>query len=288
MSNFLFSIFYNENFVDFTLYQYGWESCDSGHLYGPATRNHYLFHYIISGKGKLIATNENQITTEYILCAGQGFLITPDTINTYIADQQNPWEYVWLEFDGLKVSENLELAGLSVDQPIYKSKKEAERNRLKEEMLYIAQHPEESSLCLIGHLYLFMDALVKSSATKKTLKSGNLKDFYIRESIHFIEQYYKDPITIEDIASYCNLNRSYFGKLFKESLNISPQEFLIKFRMTKACELLRFTNKSIGEISHCVGYENQLHFSRAFKKEFQISPKLWRNSCNVLADKTSS
>lgn len=47
--------------------------------------------------------------------------------------------------------------------------------------------------------------------------------------------------------------------------------------MIKATELLRLTKMSIGDISKAVGYENQLHFSRAFKKIYNISPREWRN-----------
>ena len=49
MSNVLFSVFPNERFVDLGLYQYGWEQCTPLHSYGPYVRNHYLFHYVISG-----------------------------------------------------------------------------------------------------------------------------------------------------------------------------------------------------------------------------------------------
>ena len=57
MSNVLFSIFPNERFVDLGLYQYGWEQCEPLHSYGPYARNHYLFHYCISGTGTLISTD---------------------------------------------------------------------------------------------------------------------------------------------------------------------------------------------------------------------------------------
>ena len=44
---------------------------------------------------------------------------------------------------------------------------------------------------------------------------------------------------MEDIAAFCNLNRSYFGKIFRDAVGKSPQEFLISYRMTKAAELLK-------------------------------------------------
>lgn len=48
--------------------------------------------------------------------------------------------------------------------------------------------------------------------------------------------------------------------------------------MLKATELLKLTSLSIAEIGSAVGYENQLHFSRAFKRIYGISPREWRNS----------
>ena len=80
--NWLFSIFPNEGFVDLGLYQYGWEQCEPLHSYGPHARNHYLFHYVISGTGRLQSTDSQGVTTEYQIRSGQGFLIYPKQVNT--------------------------------------------------------------------------------------------------------------------------------------------------------------------------------------------------------------
>ena len=45
-------------------------------------------------------------------------MIFPKQVNTYIADEKLPWEYAWVEFDGLKAKESLEMAGLTMDTPI--------------------------------------------------------------------------------------------------------------------------------------------------------------------------
>ena len=49
-------------------------------------------------------------------------MIFPGQITTYIADLKLPWEYTWLEFDGLRVKEALNIAGLSPDTPVYHAK----------------------------------------------------------------------------------------------------------------------------------------------------------------------
>ncbi len=277
MSNILFNIFPHENFIDLGMYQYGYEQCDPGHSFGPAARNHYLFHYIISGTGTLMADNSKGETQTYSIKSGQGFLIFPGQITTYFANPNIPWEYIWIEFDGLKAKELLYLTELSLDAPVYHSHSKALREQMMNEMLHIVHHAQESPFHLIGHLYLFLDYLTQSSKSTKLVQSSKMSDYYIKEAIHYIEQNFQNNISVEDIASVCGINRSYFGKIFRNTLGRSPQEFLINYRMTKAAELLKLTSLSIAEISSAVGYENQLHFSRAFKKIYGISPREWRN-----------
>lgn len=277
MSNIFFNIFPNENFIDLGMYQYGYEQCEPGHSFGPATRNHYLFHYIISGTGTLMADTAKGETQTYSIKSGQGFLIFPGQITTYIADQNLPWEYVWIEFDGLRVKEAIDLTELSVNTPVYHSHSKDLREQLMNEMLYIVHHAKESPFHLIGHLYLFLDYLTQSAKSTKLVQSSKMSDYYIKEAINYIEQNFQNNITIEDIAAVCGINRSYFGKIFRNSIGRSPQEFLMNYRMVKATELLKLTSLSIAEIGAAVGYENQLHFSRAFKTIYGVSPREWRN-----------
>lgn len=277
MSNILFYIFPNENFIDLGMYQYGYEQCEPGHSFGPAARNHYLFHYIISGTGTLMADDARGETRTYSIKSGQGFLIFPGQITTYYADQKLPWEYVWIEFDGLRVKEALSLTELSVDSPVYHSRSGEIREQMMNEMLYIVHHAKESPFHLIGHLYLFLDCLTRSARTARLVQSSKMSDYYIKEALNYIEQNFQNDISIEDIAAVCGINRSYFGKIFRSSIGRSPQEFLMNYRMAKAAELLKLTSLSIADIGSAVGYDNQLHFSRAFKKIYGMSPREWRN-----------
>ncbi len=272
-----FTIFPSMTFVDLGLYQFGRENCDPAHSFGPAIRNHYLFHYILNGKGTFFWQDARGHEHEMRLKAGQGFLISPRQITTYVADERIPWEYCWLEFDGLRAKESLEIIGLSVNNPIYNPVHPEFSQIMKEEMLYIVRNKKEAPLHLIGHLYLFIDALMRSVKENQPTVS-KVKDYYIKEALAYIEHNYMNDISVESIADSSGLNRSYFGKIFKESVGKSPQEFLISYRMIKAAELLRRTRYSINEIGCAVGYPNQLHFSRAFKSVYGVSPRNWRNA----------
>lgn len=281
MENLLFHVFSDDRFMDLTLYQYGYEKCVPLHSYGPAIRNHYLFHYVISGKGTL-SVDKSAYSEKYDIHGGMGFLIEPDHITTYSADRNDPWEYAWIEFDGLKAKEILDGAGLSTDSPVYIPKSEQAGNLLKSELLHLASCKMKSSYHLIGHLFLIMDALLSGSSSKRKTQNGKRTQFYTNEAITFISSNYALPITVEDMANRLNLDRSYFGKIFKETMGQSPQEFLIRYRMSKAAELLKTTDLSIKDISLKVGYPNQLHFSRAFKNVYNQSPRTYRQNTKII------
>lgn len=283
MHDMIFSIFPNENFVDLGLYQYGWEQCEPAHSFGPASRNHYLFHYVISGSGTLMADDSHGNTQTYQIKSRQGFMIFPGQVTTYMASKEVPWEYVWLEFDGLRVKEAIEIAGLSLDAPVYHGRLKDLQEKMVEEMSYIVHHDvkDTSPFHLIGHLYLFLDYFTRSAAPLHVPKRSKLRDFYLKEAISYIEMNFQNDISVEDIAAVCGLNRSYFGKIFKDAVGKSPQEFLMNYRMIKATELLRLTKLSVQDIGNAVGYPNALHFSRAFKNTYGVSPRTWRNQHGV-------
>ena len=266
-----FHMFRDERFIDLNLYQFGWERTDPCHAYGPHIRNHYLFHYVISGKGKLFANEE-----VYDIGPRQGFLIVPGQITTYRADEQEPWEYTWLEFDGLRAHESIQAAGISGAKPVYTAAGREAGQRLQDEMLYIVNHGDADPIHLIGHGFLFLEQLAACSATRRYFGERRLRDFYMREALSFIDQNYQNDISIEDIAAVCGLNRSYFGKIFRDTVGESPQEFMLHYRMARAAQLLKETRQPIGEIAPQVGYANQLHFSRAFKNVHGVSPREYR------------
>ena len=165
-----------------------------------------------------MADDSKGVTQTYSIKSMQGFMIFPNQITTYVADRQLPWEYVWLEFDGLRVKSLLDTIGLSLDKPVYHARNKNLREDMANEMLYISRHKDESPFHLIGHLYLFLDYLLRSAADEQLEHGSKLREFYIHEALTYIEHNFQNEITIEDIAGVCGLNRTYFGKIFKEAL----------------------------------------------------------------------
>lgn len=270
------ALFPNEQFLDLRPYQYGWEECAPLHSFGPFVRNHYLLHYIISGRGMLYSHASNGDIHEYSLKGSQGFLICPGQINLYTADAKEPWKYVWVEFDGMRAEDSLLQAGLDQDHPIYNPRTPEEGDLLQEQMLYFSEHASRSPLHLVGRLSLFLDDLIEFSDSRQEIGQRSQRDFYINEAVVYIQQNYHRELTVDEVAGFCKLNRNYFSRKFKEVVGCSPQEFLIRQRLSNATELMRLTDLPIKAIAAQCGYPNQLHFSQAFRKHYGLPPREWR------------
>ena len=203
--------------MDLTLYQYGYEKCLPLHSYGPAVRNHYLFHYVISGKG-ILSVDKVTYSREYEIHGGMGFLIEPGQINTYYADRADPWEYTWIEFDGMKVKEILETAGLSTESPVYYAQVRAGGKYVKGRTALSRHLPEKDFLSSYRPHVPDHGRSSFRFRCQAQIQNGKRTQFYTNEAITFISSNYSFPITVEDIASRLNLDRSYFGKIFKETM----------------------------------------------------------------------
>ena len=100
----------------------------------------------------------------------------------------------------------------------------------------------------------------------------------MKEALSFIEQNYQNDVSVEQIADFCGLNRSYFGKIFRSTMGEAPQRFLMYYRMARAAQFLKESTLSVGAIGAMVGYANQLHFSRAFKAVYGVCPREYRQN----------
>ena len=107
-------------------------------------------------------------------------------------------------------------------------------------------------------------------------KEYNIDNLYIQKALKYINLNYENSISVNEIANYLNLNRSYVTYIFKKHLNITPQEFLLKFKVIKAAELLHITDYSIRVIANVLGYSTESSFCKTFKKIMGVSPARYR------------
>ncbi len=256
---------------DLIVYYYGMEKCKSQHHW-TGVRDHYLIHYIMSGKGIFIYNNET-----YHLRAGQGFLICPNILSYYKADKEQPWEYCWIGFQGRKAKHYLSQLNLNMKQPIFYCQSKESIEKIVRQMMDTKSYSNGRELRLTGLLYHFFAELAQSETPSSSMDHGqNYSQIYVNKATDFIEKNYSRKITIENIADYVGIDRKYLSRLFKDILHTSPQSFLINYRLNKACILLVENKLSITHIAHSVGYDDALLFSKMFKKYKGMSPTQYR------------
>lgn len=263
----------NKQSLDLFLCYCGIEACSPGYSYDKV-RSQYLIHYILEGEGIYKVNGKT-----YHLKKNQGFLITPELENYYQADEENPWTYIWIAFNGVKAAHYLNYANLSKDNLIFECANASSLYDCVNRMFELNADTPSNELEIQSLLYLFLSKLASNSATID-LKQRNkvAAEGYLEQSIDFINKYYMKPIKINDIAEYIGVNRSYLTSIFKQKLSISPQEFLMNFRMEKACDQLKNSNQPINEIAKSVGYPDPFAFSKVFRKMHGQSPKQYRET----------
>ncbi len=240
------------------------------HSFGPAWKPHYLIHYVLSGKGKFMIGGKT-----YPLEAGYGFLIMPEELAFYQSDEKEPWTYVWVGFSGTKAKEYMKTMGLSVEHPVFASGRSDELYQTVKDMMEHNTYGISNELRRTGQLSIFLSIIAESSVIREK-EQGDWANRYVSKAIEFIQGNYCNPIKVTDVANYVCVNRSYLYTLFQSSLGLSPQQFLMTFRITKAAELLQHTSLSIESIAISCGYQDPLVFTKAFRQMKKTSPSAYR------------
>lgn len=254
-----------------SVYNVGYQKCEPGYKWGPGIRDHYCLHHIISGSGSFISDNKS-----YDLKKGDTFMLYPGLPVQYSADACNPWEYAWVGFMGQDAGSILHHTDFTKDMPVIE-------NSLPQELIYkqlmhiyhLKGNQYADEIAMTGALYTLLSCLIQYSRLPKE-KKDDLQMAYVEKAIDFISIRYSYPITVDEIAEYTGISRSHLYRSFQNLIQQSPKEYLNNFRIKQACRLLKETRLSVGAIAHSVGFENNLYFSKAFKKNMGINPSQYR------------
>ena len=261
------------NKSELNVYQYGHEKCESGYIYGPYVRDHFLIHFVMSGKGVFVLDD-----VSYEIEENQGFIIYPEEITYYQADKEKPWTYRWIGFNSGNCDTILKNMGFNPHSPVFLFENPQKIREIFSEMKGVTESTKQGQLCLAGYLYMLFSQMTPKENLKSdlTVSPYATSKEYVAGAMDFIVKNYSNKITVNDISKYIGLNRSYFGSIFKKHTSMSPQEFLIKFRLEKAAKLMSNEKLNISDIARSVGYDDAMLFCKTFKKHYGMSPTEYR------------
>lgn len=261
--------------IDLYLSYCGMEDVMPGFRFGPYTRTEYVIHIVTKGKGIFRCGDKS-----YELSSNMAFLIYPGIETEYEADQDCPWSYAWVGFNGLKAYECVTNAGFSPENPVIHITCVDCLLDCIQQMLDAHQLTYANELKRGSQLMRFFSTIIEdyTTANPNRINHDYPGAIYVKQAVDYMSKNYSQKIKINDLANYIGINRSYLTNTFKKSLKMSPQEFLVNLRLDKAVSLLQKTTLPINTIAIQIGYDDPLAFSKIFKQKYGVSPKVFRET----------
>lgn len=258
------------------VYNCGNQNLEMEHLDRP---DHYIFYFVKEGKGLV-----TQCQATHKVKAGQCFVVFPNVGATITPDHKKSMNVTWVAFSGYLVERYLTRAKMSAFEPVFDDTDDHELEQMFDVLLQAATRSSNRYCTIMAQLYnifsFFLDHIPQESRVETAPP-----EMYLLKALDFIDINYQNDISVEDIAASANMNRKNLYSVFKKLTGFSPRDYLIYYRMCKATALLESTNLSVETVAISVGYSDQFHFSKEFKKNVGYSPSEYRRTISQHPEK---
>ena len=189
----------------------GNHKCAPNHTFGPGSREKFLIHFVLSGKGTFISNGKT-----YKLGKNQAFIIYPDKEITYIADGDDPWEYIWVGFNGTMVRSYLESAGITETTDVISFPENSDIPEMILRMLNANTFTYPNELLRQALLLAIMSELISYHEETTTFSNTHHYPYniYTEQAIYYISKNYSTELSVTEIADKIGITRSYLAKCF--------------------------------------------------------------------------
>ncbi len=253
----------------------GHRYCDAEHMIGPRVLDTYKLLFVISGKGYL-KQGDNPLMT---ISQGDIVILFPKDKHHYYADPEDPWELMWVSFNGTICPTLIKEVGLSPDNYILTNSMTHSIQRTLQTLINsLGDTDDVDRLCATGQLYILFAYLRQIAKNQKNRHYMSNQDPCVWKAIRFIEQNYYLDINVEMLCKHVNYSRSYLSRIFKNELHMTIPEYTNMVRIQNAKSLLTETDMPMHEISTSVGVHDSFYFSKLFKKITGETPRDYRKS----------
>lgn len=159
------------------------------------------------------------------------------------------------------------------------SQEQPEVLRCVERMLSYIQQPNDGLeiLFLSGLLEFYGIILQNRYYEPNTRKGvGAQKMLRLKAVLEYMESNYRQNITLDELSQVAGMSPKYLCRAFREVFHKTPIDYLIDFRMEKACELLLEDKQSITDVAYLCGFNDSSYFSRCFRQYKNLTPKQYQ------------
>lgn len=251
---------------------HGWKN-------GPMVRSSMAVQCCTRGEGTLIMEGQS-----FPVRRGECFITFPNVVLTEWANEKDPWGLLWICFNGTKFETCLNSLGINHTNPVLPCQYSTPLTNCIREVLALRANPELPPLLSeIQQMYqacALMLEIFRLCQADEVMPRISTTEGYVRATRAYIEENYEHTVKISEIADHIGLNRSYLYTIFKKHMGVSIQDYLISYRMKKACDFLALPQTTISSVAYSVGYD-PLQFSKIFKRVLGVSPTDYRKSIGL-------
>lgn len=229
----------------------------------------YVFEYVISGAGH-IEYGGDVIDVH----AGMFYYIKKGADAVYYADEEDPYEKIWINLDGLLVER---LTNLFMMGEVY-----VEEVNVLRLFLAIHDHLEHMTAANGAETYKKISCLLyeilteaRTDAFFPDTQDKNALDERIRA---YMDSNLYTDLSLDVIAEHFGITKMHIIRVFKRKFGVTPMQYLIDKKISVAKSLLCNTVMPIKEIASLLRYSNTQHFSSSFKAATGITPNKYRQS----------
>ena len=245
--------------------------------------NYMEIGYCYHGKGRLIIEDRVYRYGDHM------YSVIPANIpHTTISDEGNicKWEFLFIDINAFIDKEfgDAMLSAENLKRIVNKRgtlKTMANHQRLGRIILNIIEECRKEDIyykmSVDGSLKVLISELLRLDDERERALHENADTKEIRPALNYVEDHFKEDIRIEDLSRICGLSESHFRRLFVQSVNMKPVDYVNMIRIQHACTLIRKENLSMEDVGYHVGYQTTSTFNRNFKKITGKTPYQWKS-----------
>lgn len=144
--------------------------------------------------------------------------------------------------------------------------------------MYNARRDTVAALTVSSLFLKIWSVIFEHSNTSMPLKKQNSDFTVLKNMIGYIQKFYHEKISLNDIALSGTVGQSKCCKLFNKYIGVAPNTYLIRYRLHQSTWYLKNTDMTITEIAQAVGFTGSSYYAEAFRKQYGKSPSEYRKA----------